>query len=176
LSKTKPIGITSKVNRVEVTNPPMTTVANGGQISISRPLVKANGHRPATVVHVVIRTGLARSRTAAKAAAPAVHEPPRTRCCIRSTSKMAGLTVRPSRATTPTKAIKSAGVPESTSAQVAPRTVKGTAASTNTGIVRLSNVTANTAKSRSRTGPATFRNQLRASSFSTTPTVHPSGL
>ena len=41
----------------------------------------------------------------ANAAAPAVQLPVSTRRCMRSTSRMAGLTVRPSRATTPTSAI-----------------------------------------------------------------------
>ena len=33
--KTNPTGITSNVNNVDVTNPPITIVANGGQISFS---------------------------------------------------------------------------------------------------------------------------------------------
>ena len=66
----KATGITKSVNNVEVIKPPMTTVANGGHNSFSRPVVSASGHSAAIVVAVVISTGRVRSRTDAKAAAP----------------------------------------------------------------------------------------------------------
>jgi len=151
--------MTSSVSAVDVASPPMTTVANGGQISFSRPVVRARGQRPAIVVHVVISTGRVRSRTAARAAAPAVHDPSRTRCCMRSTSRMAGLTVSPRSATAPTIAIMPAGIPASTSAHVAPSTVSGSDSSTRIGEVIDSNVTASTARRRSTIAISARRNQ-----------------
>jgi hypothetical protein len=172
---TNPMGITSSVSSVEVASPPITTVANGGQISISRPVDNDSGHSPAMVVPLVMRTGRARSRTAARAAAPAVQAPDRTLACIRSTSRMAGFTVRPSSATAPTSAMMSAGVPVKTSAQVAPSSVSGTAISTRIGSVRLSNVIASVAKSSSSTGTSTRRNQDSARSSASVSTVVPEG-
>jgi hypothetical protein len=71
--------MTSSVNSVEVASPPITTVANGGQISFSRPVTSASGQRPAMVVVLVINTGRARSRTAASAAAPGGRPPRQAR-------------------------------------------------------------------------------------------------
>ncbi len=126
-------------------NPPITTVANGGQISFSRPVTSASGHNPATVVVAVISTGRARSRTAASAAAPGDMRPFQARVCIRSTSRIAGLIVSPINAKAPTSTIMLAGVPERNSAQVAPRIVSGNDNKTSSGNVIDSNVTANTA-------------------------------
>ena len=54
----------------------------------------ARGHSPAIVVHVVIKMGLTLSLTAAIAAAPADHEFVSILCCIRSTRRIAGFTVK----------------------------------------------------------------------------------
>ena len=67
------------------------------------------------------------------------------RRCMRSTSKIAGFTVSPSSAMTPTSAYTPAPTPAITSAQVAPRIVSGTAISTSSGIVSDSNEIASTA-------------------------------
>ena len=151
----KPTGTISNVNKLEVMRPPMTIVANGGQISNSRPVAIASGHRPATVVAMVNNTGRVRSRTAAYAAAPGLHPAPKTNCCIRSTSRIAGLTVRPIRATAPTIAMGPSATPANTMAQVAPSKVIGNDRSTNTGSVSDSNVIANTKNNRRMTGKMT---------------------
>ena len=101
--RTNATGMTSSVSIVDVARPPITTVANGGQSSFSRPLSTVSGHSAAMVVAEVISTGLVRSRTDAKAAAPG-DQPPRTRCWMRSTSRIAGLTVRPSSSSAPAAA------------------------------------------------------------------------
>ncbi len=165
---TKPTGMTSSVSTVEVTSPPITTVANGGQISFSCPVTRASGHRPATVVAAVINTGRARSRTAASAAAPAERPPCQACCCMRSTSRIAGLTVIPIRASVPINAIGDSGIPAKSRAQVAPRIVNGNASRTSSGSVSDSNVTASTANSNSSTGSRIARNQLK---FSSSPVV-----
>jgi hypothetical protein len=82
----------------------MTTVANGGQISNSSPVESASGHKPAIVVQLVMSTGRVRSRTAEIAAAPPEAPPSSERRCMRSTSRIAGFTVNPSSAMTPTSA------------------------------------------------------------------------
>ena len=175
-SRMKPTGITSRVRSDDVTRPPMTTVANGGQISFSLPVDIASGHRAAIVVAVVISTGRVRSRTEAKAAAPAVQPPMRTFCCILSTSRMAGLTVRPNSAIAPSAAIGLKDMPARTSAQLAPMTVSGTANSTSTGNVSDSKVRASTRNRSSTTGTRTRWSQLICSSCDDTSTVNPRGL
>ena len=101
-------GTTTRVNKVDVTRPPITTVANGGHSSFSRPETTASGHSAAMVVAEVINTGRVRSRTDANAAAPA--EPPaRMRCCMRSTSRIAGFTDKPISTPTPAMTITTGG-------------------------------------------------------------------
>ena len=142
-SRMKATGITSNVSNVDVNKPPITVVANGGQTSFSLPLTNASGHSAAMVVAVVINTGRVRSRTVASAAAPA-DQPPRIRCCIRSTSRIAGFTAKPNNMMAPAKAIMPAGVPVNTSNQVAPSKVSGSDKSTSTGNVKDSNASAST--------------------------------
>ena len=175
-SRMKPTGMISRVRSADVTRPPMTMVANGGQISFSLPVEIASGHSAAIVVAVVIRTGRVLSRTEANAAAPGVHPPARTFCCILSTSRMAGLTVRPNRAIAPSAAIASRDMPATTSAQLAPMTVSGTANSTSTGKVSDSKVRASTRNRSSTTGTSTRCSQLVCSSSDDTSTVYPRGL
>ena len=174
-SRTKPTGTISSVSRAEVTSPPMTIVANGGQISFSRPVARARGQSAATVVAVVINTGRVRSRTAARAAAPSLHPPPSASCCMRSTSRIAGFTVRPKRVSAPSIAIMSSGMPASTRAHDAPSRVSGSAKSTSTGRVSDSKVMASTRKSRATTGSTMRRNQLAASSCPGVSTAKPMG-
>ena len=168
---TKPTGMTSRVSRVEVSRPPITTVAKGGHTSNSPPVDKASGHRPAMVVALVINTGRVRSLTALMAALPPLQPVDSNFFCMRSTSRMAGFTVSPSRATTPTRAINPALRPDITRAQTEPRMVSGTASRINSGRVIDSNAIARTAYNNSNTGIRTFLNQLLACSAAGASTV-----
>ena len=167
---TKATGMTSSVSTVEVASPPITTMANGGHTSFSRPVSMANGHRAAMVVADVMSTGRVRSRTDAKAAAPA-DQPPRTRCWMRSTSRMAGLTVRPTSSRAPAPAYMVNGVPVSSSVHTAPSSVSGNASSTSTGSVSDSKAMPSTSSSRSTAGMASLRIMELCSSFSSSSTV-----
>ena len=155
--------------------PPITMVANGGHISFSRPVVMARGQSPAIVVAEVINMGLVRSRTAAKAAAPRL-QPCRMSCCIRSTSRMAGLTLRPVRTTAPSAAMMLNDMPAKARAHTAPRRVSGTAINTRIGRVRDSKVIARTRNSNPAAGTPTLRSQVVVSSVSSVLMVVPWGL
>ena len=148
----------------------MTTMAKGGHISFSRPVVMASGHKAAMVVADVINTGRVRSRTAASAAAPA-DQPPRTRCAMRSISRMAGFTANPNNMITPAPANTDAGVPVSTKSHAEPSTASGKASSTSSGNVNDSNAIANTNASSSNAGNANLRASESVSSSSRTSTV-----
>ena len=167
---TKPTGMTKSVSTVEVARPPITTVAKGGHTSFSRPVSMASGHSAAMVVADVISTGRVRSRTDARAAAPA-DQPPRTRCWMRSTSRMAGLTVRPSSSKAPAPAYTVNGVPVRSSVHTAPISVSGSASSTSSGSVRDSKAMPSTSSSRSTAGTASLRIIEVCSSASSSSTV-----
>ena len=163
-------GMINSVSTVEVIKPPMTTMANGGHISFSRPVVMASGHSAAMVVAEVINTGRVRSRTAASAAAPG-DQPPRTRWAMRSTNRMAGFTAKPNNMMMPAPAMIDAGVPVNTNSQAEPSTASGSASSTNTGKVSDSNAIASTSASSSSAGTANWRIMESVSSSSRTSTV-----
>jgi len=78
--------------------------ATGGQISTWSRVESACGQTPAILGLIVISPGRGRTLRAAIAAEPPLQPVSSSRRCIRSTSRIAGLTVSPSSAMTPTSA------------------------------------------------------------------------
>ena len=82
------------------TSPPITAMASGARRSAPRPMPRASGVRPQTVVTVVMTIGRKRtfpaSRIASRSAAPRARA-----WLMNSTFTMASLTTMPTRMTTP---------------------------------------------------------------------------
>ena len=118
-------GSRTRVSAVELTSPPITTMASGRWISEPGPLASSRGTRPKAVMEAVISTG--RNRRS---------EPSRTTCsmgrpsacrwlkCVTSTNPLS--TAMPSSAMKPTEAGTDRYCPDSHSAATPPTMANGT--------------------------------------------------
>ena len=135
-------GSTSRVRRVEVISPPMTTVANGRCTSAPSPVESAIGRNPIDATRAVMSTGRRRNMQlsiilSCMACSVVGALSACLSCCSRSIrficpmSTMPLSTATPNSAMKPTPADMENGMPRSHSAQTPPMAARGMAENTN---------------------------------------------
>ena len=155
------------VSNVDVTSPPITTVASGRCTSAPSPVERAIGRNPSEATRAVIVTGRRRSRVPMMTTRRGLSTP---RACsdLKAASRTMPLrTATPKSAMKPTPAEMLNGIPRSTSAAIPPMEASGTAEKISSACVVLENVRYRRNKISSiATGTATERRRVAAARFS----------
>jgi hypothetical protein len=137
-------GMTSRLRKVEVIRPPMTTMAIGARKLGSLPMPMAIGNMPAPIATVVITIGRARLRQASSSASSRVMPRSRRAMIAYSTSRIEFLVATPMSMIRPIIAGIDSAVRVTNSARMAPGTESTSAARMVTGCTKSLNSSTST--------------------------------
>ena len=121
------MGNTKRVRKVAMSNPPMTTVANGRCTSAPEPLLKAMGKKPNEATKAVINTGRNRIFVPFNTTCLGSDSPDFLILLNSATKTMPLSTATPNKAINPTPALILNGIPRKARNKIPPMAERGMA-------------------------------------------------